>query len=386
MILAAWSAASCALLAAAGARIAWNAAPLRVLARDNPPVPPIWPRLSVLVPACNEVDTLEPALASLLAQDYPGLEVILVDDRSTDGTGALVDRIAAGDPRVTPLHVTQLPDGWLGKVHALARARERASGEWLLFSDADVHYAPGVLRRAVAAALQADAGHLAMLPGIPVKGFWLRAAIGAFSHTFFLVFSGRRMGRPGSGVMMGVGAFNLVRAADLAASPGLDDLRLEVIDDVGVAQMLNRQGVRGLLLGGDGSISVEWYRTLGGMVRGLEKGAFAAMGFSLFRTTLATLTPLAVLAGWLIAPFTMGPWGWSCAVAAFALHTAGGIAGFRKLGAPWWLAPFVLPGMLINVWICIRSAWLTARRGGVVWRGTFYPLAALRAGHRIAFS
>jgi len=387
MVLAAWSAVSCVLLACAGIRISWNAAPLRVLAREDPPTPPVWPRLSVLVPACNEADTLEPALVSLLAQDYPGLEVILVDDRSTDGTGAIVDRIAASNPRVTPLHVTRLPDGWLGKVHALARARERATGEWLLFSDADVHYAPGVLRRAVAAALQAGAGHLAMLPGIPVKGFWLRTAIGAFSHTFFLVFNGRTMGRPKSGVMMGVGAFNLVRASDLAASPGLDDLRLEVIDDVGVAQMLNRQGVRGLLLGGDGSISVEWYRTLSAMIRGLEKGAFAAMGFSLTRTAVATVIPLAVLLGWVVVPFTLSaPWGWPCALAAFGVHTAGGIAGFRKLGAPWWLAPFAIPGMLINVWICIRSAWMTTRRGGVVWRGTFYPLAALRAGHRISFS
>src|SRR6185369_5444580 len=101
------------------------------------------------VPACNEAGTIETALASLLAQDYPGLEIVLVDDRSSDGTGVIIDRLAASDPRISAIHVRDLPIGWLGKVHALQRGLERVRGALVLFTDADIYFAPGSLRRAV---------------------------------------------------------------------------------------------------------------------------------------------------------------------------------------------------------------------------------------------
>lgn len=357
-----------------------------MLASCDPPEPAQWPSLTVLVPACNEAATLEPAMRSLLAQDYPGLSVVLVDDRSSDGTGAIVDRIAAADARVTAIHVTVLPEGWLGKVHALARARERATGDWLLSTDADVHFAPGALRRAMALALTEGAGHVAILPDVPVSGFWLRTAIAAFSQSFFLVFDHRRMGVPRSGVMMGVGAFNLVRAADLDASRGFEHLRLEVIDDVGLAQMLNRNGVKGVVAGGAGQVSVAWYPTLGAMVRGLEKGAFAALGFSLLRLALLIAVSVAVAGGVIAAPIALpGRGGAAAAVVAWLIYVAGGAAAFRKLGVPRWHALTAPLGSAVNMLICVRSAWMTRRRGGIDWRGTFYPLGALRAGQQIAF-
>ena len=385
-MVAGWCALACLAWVLAGIRIIRNAAPLRMLRDLHPPAPAAWPTLSVLVPACNEAETLEPAMASLLAQDYPGLEIILVDDRSTDGTAAIVDRLAARDPRVVPLHVGALHDGWLGKVQALARARERARGDWLLCTDADVHFAPGALRQVVAATLESGAGHVAVIPAVPVRGFWLRTTIGAFSHALFLVLDGHRMGAPRSGIMMGVGACNLVRASDLDASPGIGDLRMEVIDDVGLAQMLNRQGTRGLLLGGAGCLSVAWYPTLGAMSRGLEKGAFAVTGFSAVKSIGSIMVVLAILGGLLAAPGVLPrSWGMVLACGGWAIYTAGGVAAARKMGSSGWLAPVAPLGMVVTLWISARSMWITLRRGGITWRGTFYPLAALRAGHRIRF-
>jgi len=121
-----------------------------VLARQRSPDPPRWPKLSIIIPARNEAASIEAAVTSRLAQDYPDFEVCVIDDRSTDGTGAIVDRLAEGDPRVRAVHITELPEGWLGKVHALHRGVSIATGEWLLLSDADVHFAPATLRRAIA--------------------------------------------------------------------------------------------------------------------------------------------------------------------------------------------------------------------------------------------
>ena len=105
------------------------------------------PSLSVVVPACNEAAAMEPALRSLLALDYPHLELIVVDDRSTDGTAAIVERLAAAHPQLRLLRVSELPSRWLGKNHALQVGSQAAGGDWLLFTDADVVFQPGALRR-----------------------------------------------------------------------------------------------------------------------------------------------------------------------------------------------------------------------------------------------
>jgi len=114
------------------------------------PEPSVWPRLTVVVAALDEEATIGPALETLVRQDYPDLEIVVVDDRSRDGTGRIVDEVAAREPRVRAIHVRTLPEGWLGKVHAMHRATEVASGAWILYTDADVHFAPGALRHAVA--------------------------------------------------------------------------------------------------------------------------------------------------------------------------------------------------------------------------------------------
>jgi cellulose synthase/poly-beta-1,6-N-acetylglucosamine synthase-like glycosyltransferase len=128
----------------------WKIAALPNLARasDSLPGEKAWPKLSLLVACRDEAANVRAALSSVLAQDYPALEVVAVDDRSGDATGAILDELAAQHPMLRVVHVTSLPEGWLGKTHALARASEAATGELLLFTDADVVFAPGALRRA----------------------------------------------------------------------------------------------------------------------------------------------------------------------------------------------------------------------------------------------
>jgi len=188
--------------------------------------PQHWPSLSIVIPACNEAANIESAVETLLWQDYPNFELILVDDRSTDGTGEIIDRLAARDPRIRALHVRALPDGWLGKVHALERGVEVANGDWLLCTDADVHFADGTLRLAVSWAVKQQLDHLALAPLAVQRSFLLDIVVRTFGLLFLISTRAAGLNRSGSRGFAGVGAFNLVRRACFRRTPGFQWLRL----------------------------------------------------------------------------------------------------------------------------------------------------------------
>ena len=179
-----------------------------------------WPSLAILFAARNEEEAVGPATRSFLAQDYPGLEVIAVDDRSTDATGAILDAIAAGEDRLRVVHVRELPGGWLGKTHALQSASEATSATWLLFSDADVILAPEALRRAVAWAEREGIDHVAVMFDVVTEDEGERIFL-AFFGLMFAVYAPRwQVAARESRTHVGVGAFNLVRAEAFHAIGG----------------------------------------------------------------------------------------------------------------------------------------------------------------------
>lgn len=351
---------------------------------DDVPAPARWPSLSLVVPARDEAETIEAALGSRLADDYPALEVVAVDDRSTDGTAAILSRAAERDPRLCVVSVRALPEGWLGKVHALARGTERARGEWLLFSDADVHVQPGTLRRAVALAEARGLDMLAVVPRLEGTTFALQIALCAFLRGFN---QSRRLWKVAdrkSGAHVGIGAFNLVRRATLERTEGWAWLRMEVLDDVGLGLLLKRFGAHCGVAHGESRVSVVWYRDLPGMLRGLEKNTFALLDCSFTRAAGLVLALLLLELPAPIALFGAGPgWlAWVCA-AALAPALAVGVAGARRAGLSAAAALLVPLGTSIQAWVLLRAAWLGRRRGGVVWRGTFHTSAQLRAGRRV---
>ncbi|HYO59607.1 glycosyltransferase family 2 protein [Archangium sp.] len=348
------------------------------------PEPTRWPRVSLVIPACNEADTLEAAVASRLAQDYPELEVVLVDDRSTDGTSALVDRLAAADARVKALHITHLPEGWLGKLHALHRGAEAATGDWLLFTDADVHFAPDTVRRAMALCEARSWDFLTVLFRLRPTSFLLDTAV---STTMRLIGTAARLHRvadPGSSASMGAGVFNLVRRDMLARTRGFEWLKLEIADDAAFGQMVKRAGGRCGVAHALGHVSVELYPSVGAMARGCEKSGFGVMGqFSNTRLVLScllfllfeTAPLLALAAGWPSWLRVLGVLGTGMALATCALAS-------HVLRRPL-VATLAFPvGTLLFVTILLRSGWLGWWRGGIVWRGTLYPTRMLRAGIR----
>ena len=354
----------------------------------HPPDPPRWPRLSVIVPACNEADKIGPALATLMAEDYPDLEIIVIDDRSTDSTGKIIDRAAAADGRVKAIHIKELPAGWLGKVHALQRGVEAAGGEWLLLTDADIHFRRGVLRRAVAYAEAERFDHLAALPDLWPTHRALDAGLAAFIRQFLVFTRAWKVSDPASAAFIGVGAFNLLRRAALEKTPGLEWLRLEPADDAGLGLMMKRAGARCGLVAAFDQLGLHWYRTLGEAARGAEKGYASVMNFSAARGIASALVTLAlemapILALVPLALESVRPIGYAglgiFALDAIAAAAMGAWAGWGKF-IPALTSPLFSP---IGTALMIRVAILGWRRGGIVWRGTLYPTEVLREGKRV---
>lgn len=343
-----------------------------------------WPKVSLIVPACNEADGIEAATRAKLSCDYPNLEVVLVDDRSSDGTGEILDRLAASDPRVRVVHVQELPSGWLGKVHALCRGVQLASGDYFLLCDADVHFEASFLRRAMHEVIERELEFVAVIPKIRSSSFALDVILASFVR--LLVVGGRlwQVSNPESRAAVGGGVFALVERRAFARTPGFEWLRLEIADDVALGQMMKRHGARSLVLDATDGVSLHFYRSAGEMMRGLEKNGYAVFG------GLNPLRLLATLA--LFLGLELTPWVGLAAGDAWLKLGAGVMlslialcqvlvarAGRRPLMSA--LVPSL--GILALVAFAIRSAILTHVRGGVVWRGTLYPLAVLRGGRRL---
>jgi cellulose synthase/poly-beta-1,6-N-acetylglucosamine synthase-like glycosyltransferase len=345
-----------------------------------------WPRVSVVIPACNEGDTIEQALVSRLEEGYPDAEYIVVDDRSTDGTGAIIDRLAARDPRIIALHIEELPDGWLGKVHALHVGVRRATGDFILFSDADIHHEPGTLARIVAHCEEHAIDHVAVLPSIWSSTIALDVFLNSFIRHFVVGARAWKIGDPRSSVSIGGGVFGLVRRSALDRAGGLAPLALEVCDDIALGQMLKQTGARQALLNARGFVGLHFYRSLPEAVRGMEKNAFALMGYSVLRFSIfASLYTFAELGAFALIA---GAHGWPCVVAA----TAAAVLLGTQLAVSRWLGRPLLPSLLAPIGIvtmifgATRSMVMTLVRGGVVWRGTRYPLSVLRRGRRFVLT
>lgn len=351
------------------------------------PVDGPLPALTVVVCARNEEFTLEKALQSLLAEDYPELELIVVNDRSTDGTGQLIERMAAEEPRLRPLHLAQLPDGWIGKVHAQWRAASVARGQWLLFTDADIHYRRGCLRRAMSHALAGSADHVVVLPRLIAHGVLCHSFMFSFQLLALTALRILPGGRLDPRQAIGVGAFNLVRREVLARGPGLEWLKMEVIDDMGLGVLVRDAGGTTQLLRGLDWLWVTWYPSLSALARGLEKNLYAAL--SAWRPLPAALK-LAVLAPLAPAPLLVlligAPWSWIPVALLLALHVYAAGRIVPRFGQPGWVVLTFPLGAALLFGLALRAVILAHLRRGVIWRGTFYSLTDLRAGQRVFLS
>ena len=311
------------------------------------------------------------------------LEIIAVNDRSTDATGQVMDEVmAAQGGRLQVLHVHELPAGWLGKTHAMALAARRATGDWLLFTDADVLFQPDALRRALDYAVWSRADHMVLLPTV-VLSTWGERMMVAYLQVMSLwaVRLWRVPDPKARRDAIGVGAFNLIRREVYEAVGGWEALRMEVLEDLTLGRRVKACGFAQRVALGLDLVRVRWASGAFGVMQNLTKNLFALFRFRpefllVFAVGLAVLTLLPILA---CVAGTAFFWPWLVLLVALLLayHWTGEYHHYSAAQMP--LYPLA-SGLLL--FALFRSMYAALWRGGVTWRGTFYSLDELKRSMR----
>ena len=363
----------------------------------NPVSPAGNPRVSIIVPARNEERIMEQALNTLLALDYDNYEVIAVNDRSTDSTGDIMERVAESRnlhfhqnqgemghrcpvASLRVIHHTELPTGWLGKTHAMWTAAKQATGDWLLFTDADVLFKPDSLRRALAYAESEPADHVVLFPQMIMRRAGEFMMIAFFQTMFMFGHRPWKVADPSTDDHMGVGAFNLVRRRVYEAVGTYEALRMEVLDDMKLGKVVKKAGFAQRNVFGGDLISIRWARGAMGVVDNLTKNFFAVLSFQWWRAALSVLG---------LAFLNFGPFlgvglahGWARLPYAVALGSMFLIylgMSWRSAVPPYYFLLHPVSAALF-IYTLLRSTVLTLWNDGIEWRGTKYPLEELRKG------
>ncbi|MEI7026912.1 glycosyltransferase [Paenibacillus sp. y28] len=349
------------------------------------------PLVSIIVAAKEEESSIAETVRRLEAQSYPKIEIIAVNDRSTDTTGLKLNELKKWTEqkestglRMRIIHITSLPKGWIGKNHALYQGYLQAKGKYLLFADADVNLQPDAIRDAVAYMQQHETDHLTLAPTIKTGDWMLKQFVSFFFFTFFMFFRPWRANRDKQRRFgIGIGAFNLIRRDAYERIGTHRAFAMRPDDDLQLGMQVKRSGLRQRFLLGLDSAEVEWYPNISKAITGLEKNLFSGfdyrLGYALLGILLQLLFFVFPFAGIWIAYWFGGPWVSAAYLASIAIMLSLYAVFIRKLSRSSGIeAPFLPLAALVMAYTFIRAVFLTLRRGGITWRGTFYSLEELK--------
>ncbi len=338
-----------------------------------------WPFVSVVVAARNEQSHIAAALQSLLHFDYDHYEIIVVDDRSTDQTGEILDAMALRNERLTVVHVDKLPAGWLGKNHALWFGTQHAQGAYLLFTDADVFMQQSTLKRSIAYMRRYGVDHLTASPDCEMPSLILQAFVVLFVNLFALYTRPWKVSDPKSAAFIGIGAFNLVGREVYDAVGTHQTIAMRPDDDIKLGKIIKQHGYRQQILAGAGMIRVPWYASVRELVSGMEKNAFSGVDYRITMVVLATAA-LLVLDVWpFLAIWILGGAARYLYLATVLVLLGHALQTARQMRQSLWSAVLFPVAVLLMIYIQWRAMLLTFYSGGIRWRDTHYSLAELKA-------
>jgi len=339
--------------------------------------------ISIIIAAKDEEKSIKQTVETLLDQKYVNLEILAVNDRSTDSTGSIIENLAAHHANVHAITIETLPSGWLGKNHALHIGAQQAKGTYLLFTDADIYFHENVVSRAITFLKNENLDHLTAAPNLRAGSFFLKGLISFFLFGFGYLKRPWTANHPSKKGGMGVGAFQLLTNACYEGIGGHHAIRFRPDDDLAMGLRIKKLGYRQNLVTALRSLSVEWYPDLPSAFKGFEKNAFAGLNYSVLFALLAiagvfTSQILPFITIWssrlplqMISAFTI--------VLLFYLYalTMRHLTTYSN-----WIV-FGLPIFaVLFIYMLSRALLLTFLRGGIEWRGSHYSLKELKKYYR----
>ncbi len=369
------------LLIATSLEVVWGMRKMTNL-KDVPPIQQTDPpSVSIIIPACNEASSIKPALQSIIELDYANLEIIVVNDRSTDHTAAVLQGMQNKYPNLILHNITELPKGWIGKSYALYSGTEQAQGDYFLFTDADIMMEKTTLARAMSHVIDNNIDHMSILFGSTAEGGLLNTLILEVGGCLMLLFKPWKAKDKSSSKYMGVGAFNLVKSSAYEEIGGHSAFAMHPIDDIMLAKVLKQRGFTQDVLLGQGFVQVKWYTSVREFINGLMKNTFALYQFRVMKVLLSVL---------LILMFNVLPL-WACYFTsgitrvlfgtAVAIRVLSFVIVFLKSNMSPWYSLWSLVTPYINIYIIARATITTILNNGISWRGTHYSLDELKASY-----
>jgi chlorobactene glucosyltransferase len=351
---------------------------------DQYPLAKHFPRVSVLVPARNEERSIEACVTSLLAQDYPDLEVIVLDDHSTDATRPILNRLARADHRLKVRDGAPLPDGWLGKHWACHQLYQASTGDLLLFTDADTRHEPDMLRASVSALAAEHADLVTAFPREEVVTLGeklLVPVIGWGIFTFIPIRLVQRMRLAALSVT--IGQFMLFRAEAYEAIGGFEAVRAEIVDDMCLGRNIIASGREWRLLDGTRHVSCRMYRGFWDAVNGFGKSLFAVFDYRILPYVVgwglvgvAFLEPaVALVSRWVRHPLTS--LSGEAAALGVALSVVLFMVAYRRFKFPAWLVFYYPVSLALFILVAARSFVQTAT-GTATWKDRVLDRVAMR--------
>ncbi|MDG5786078.1 glycosyltransferase family 2 protein [Evansella sp. AB-P1] len=337
--------------------------------------------VSVIVAAKNEEQDIRKSIESLLQQSYQPLEIIVVNDRSTDRTKEILEGLLVKSmdhsslyPPFKLITISELPEGWLGKNHALYVGAQHATGDWLLFADGDVFFSKNAISKAIHYVKRKKLDHLTLMPE-NIKGTWSYRSF----HSYWSVIGIWNFIQLGHA---GVGAFNLMKRTVYDAIGTHKALPLAPDDDLKLGKKVVQHGFKQQLGFGNGLIRIQWYENVKEVIQGLQKNLYAFMRYNFLVSIFFSLVIVLVHIVPFIGVFFSNPIAKGFHVATLLLYSGIYFYNSRYVNeSPWFVITIPFNGAIF-IYCILRSMLKAMIKGNVEWRGTHYSLKTLKDGAR----
>lgn len=356
------------------------------------PAPAGGPLISVLVPARNEQGNIRRCVQAVLAQDYPNFELLVLDDRSTDATPAILAELSQGEPRLLVLSGAELPAGWAGKPHALYQAAQQAHGEWLCFVDADTFLAPNALSATLSKADETGADLFTIMTTQLTGSFWEKTVLPQVLTALSVGFSPRKINDPRKRDAVANGQFILIRRGVYEAIGGHAAIRNQIVEDKAISEKVKWNGYRLIVADGYAMAQTRMYTSLATLWEGWTKNIYLGLkdspgllllgAFGAFLALMASLfMPVWPLLGWIWflndgGPAALAVIAEALVVWAVLLYARAQVARSMHISA--WYTLTTPLGAAVFAAMMFTSAWKVLSGRGVRWKGRTYDPKTVR--------